>query len=82
MKKKRTCNLVDLFVPVDNMVKIKESKKKMDKYLDLARELKKLWNMKKTLISVLAGVLGIFPKIWKKELRNWKSEDKSRSSKE
>ena len=44
-KKKRTWYLVDFAIPLDNRVKIKESKKKY-KYLDLARELKKLGNMK------------------------------------
>ena len=44
-KKERTCQLVDFAVPADHRVKLKENEK-MDKYLDLARELKKLWNMK------------------------------------
>ena len=30
-----------------------------DKYLDLTRELKKLWNMKVTFISIVIGALGI-----------------------
>ena len=41
-------------VPEDQWVKIKESKR-IDKYLDLTRELKKLWNMKVTVISVVVG---------------------------
>ena len=43
-KQKRTCWIVDFPVPADLRVKLKESEKK-DKYVDLARELKKLWNM-------------------------------------
>ena len=39
-KKKRTYRIVDFALPADDMVKLKENKKK-DKYLDLARELKK-----------------------------------------
>ena len=39
---------------MDHEVKLKESKKK-DKYLDLARELKKLWNMKVTVILIVIG---------------------------
>ena len=35
----------ELAVQTDHRVKLKESEKK-DKYLDLVRELKKLWNMK------------------------------------
>ncbi len=29
-----------------------------DKYLDLARELKKLWNMKVTIIPIVIGAFG------------------------
>ena len=39
-KTKRTCRIVDFAVLADHRVKLKESEKK-DKYLDLARELKK-----------------------------------------
>ena len=38
-QEKRTCHLVDFVVPVFHRVKMKESEK-IDKYLDLARELK------------------------------------------
>ena len=38
--KKRTCKIVDFAVPADHRIKLKECEKK-DKYLDLARELKK-----------------------------------------
>ena len=37
---------------------MKECEKK-DKYLDLARELKKLWNMKVTIIPIMIGAFGI-----------------------
>ena len=39
-QKKRICKIVVFAVPADHKVKLKESEK--DKYLDLARELKKL----------------------------------------
>ena len=56
-KKKRTCQIVDFAVPADHRVKLKESEKN-DKYLDLARELKKLRNMKVTvLLSLLSLVI-------------------------
>ena len=45
---------MDFAVPVDNRVKLKKSEKK-DKYLDLARELKKLWKMKVTFIPIVNG---------------------------
>ena len=43
-KKKRTCKIVDYAVPADHRINQMECEKK-NKYLDLARELKKLWNM-------------------------------------
>ena len=36
---------------------------KMDKYLELARELKKLWNMKVKIISIVIGTLGSHQRI-------------------
>ena len=60
-KEKRTCKIVDFAVPADNRVKLKESEKK-DKYLDLARELKKLWNMKLTVISIVISGPGTVTK--------------------
>ena len=39
-QKKRTCRIVDFAVPADHRAKFKESEKK-EKYLDVARELKK-----------------------------------------
>ena len=46
----------DFAIPVDHRVKIKESEKR-DKYLNLARELKSLWNMK---VTVITNIFGIF----------------------
>ena len=48
---------MDSTVPADHGVKLKESEKK-DKYLELARELKKLWNMKVTVTPIVIGALG------------------------
>ena len=60
-KKKRTCKIVDLAAPADHRIKPKETEKK-DKYLDLARELKKLWNMKVTIIPIVIGVFSTITK--------------------
>ena len=49
-KKKKTCKIVDFAVPADHRVKLKGSEKKY-KYVDLVRELKKLWNMKLAMIQ-------------------------------
>ena len=56
-KKMRICNIVDFAVPADHRINLKESEKK-DKYLDLARELKNLWNMKVTIVPIGIGALG------------------------
>ena len=55
--------MVDFAVPADHRVKLK--------LFVLARELKKLWNIKVTMVSIVIGAL------W----RTWKLEDEWRSSK-
>ena len=60
-KKKKICKIVDLAVSADHRIKLKECEKR-DKYLDLARELKKLWNMKLTIIPIVIGAFGTVTK--------------------
>ena len=43
--------------PADHSIKLKEWEKK-DKYIDLARELKKLWNRKVSIVPMLIGAFG------------------------
>ena len=57
----RTCKIVDFAIPADHRIHVKESEKK-DKYLNLAREIKKLWNMKVTIVSIVIGALGTVTK--------------------
>ena len=57
IKKKKTCKIFDFAVPADHRIKLKECEKR-NKYLDLARELKKLWNMKVTIIPIVIGAKG------------------------
>ena len=52
---------VDIAVPVDHRIKVKVCEKK-DKYLDLARELKKKWNMKVTIIPIVIDTFGTLTK--------------------
>ena len=56
-KKKRICKTVDFAALADHRIKLKECEKK-DKYPDLARELKKLWNMKVTIVPNVIGGFG------------------------
>ena len=60
-KKKKICKIVDFAVLTDHRIKLKECEKR-DKYLDLARELKKLWNMKVTIIPIVIGAFGTVTK--------------------
>ena len=60
-QKKENLQIVDFAVPAARLIKLKECEKK-DKYLDLARELKKLWNMQVTIISIVIGAFGTITK--------------------
>ena len=61
-KKKRTCKIVNFVIPADHRLKLKENEKK-DKYLDLARDLKKkLWTMKVTIIPIVISASGTVTK--------------------
>ena len=55
-QKKRTCRIADCAVPADHRVKMKEIEKK-EKFLEIDRELKKLWNMKVTVIPIIIRAL-------------------------
>ena len=56
-QKKRICKIVDFAVPADHRLKLKENEKKY-KYLYHARELKKQWNIKVTIIPIVIGAFG------------------------
>ena len=58
---KSTCHLIDFVVAADHEAKINENEK-IDKYLDLARELKNLWNTKVMVIQGQLVRLEHFPK--------------------
>ena len=60
-QKKKICKIVDIAVPADHSIKLKECEKR-DKYLDLARELNKLWNKIVTIIPIVIGAFGTVTK--------------------
>ena len=60
-EKKTICKIVDFAVLAHHRINLKECEKK-DKYLDLDRELKKLWNMKVTIVSIVIGAFGTITK--------------------
>ena len=43
-KKERSCEIIDFAVPGDS--RIEKEKDKVEKYQDLGRELRKIWNVK------------------------------------
>ena len=55
-----------LAIPADHRIKLKESEKQ-DKYFDLSRELKKLWIMKVTFISIVVDAFVTVTEILIKE---------------
>ena len=75
-KKKRTY-LVDLAVPVNHRVKMKVNEMR-DKYLNLGRKLKKLWN-KVLVIPIVTDMLGTVPKRLEKRLEE-KEESRPKES--
>ena len=60
-KKTKISKIVDFTVPADHRIKLKGCEKR-DKYLDLERELKNLWNMKVTIIPIVIGDFGTVTK--------------------
>ena len=60
-KKNIICHSVDFAIPVEYRVKMKENEK-INKCLDLAGGLKKLWNMKVTEIPIVINALGMISK--------------------
>ena len=67
-KKSNKCQIIDFAVPYDTRVDEKE-KEKIQKYQDLARELKKLWNKNVKVIPVIVGALGTTPSRLSKRLK-------------
>ena len=80
-KIKKICKIVDFAVLADHRIKLKECEKR-DKYLDLARELEKLWNMKVTIIPIVIGAFGPVTKGLLKGWRIWKLAAEWRPSKQ
>ena len=64
IRKMWTCRVVHFLVPADHRVKLekKEKNEKKDKYLDLAREFLKNWNMNLTALPIVFGALGTVTK--------------------
>ena len=60
---------MDFTVPAEHQVNMEENETS-EKYLDLARKLKRLWNMKAMVIPIEIGALGTIPKSLVRGLRS------------
>ena len=67
-KEHHECEITDFAIPYDTRVNDKEVEK-IEKYLDLARELKKVWNMKVTVVPLVVEALGTPAKALEKRLK-------------
>ena len=56
-KEKRECKIIDLAVPGDQNIKVKELEK-ITKYQDLRLQVQKLWDLKATVIPIVVGAFG------------------------
>ena len=68
-KNENLCQIIDFAYPYDGRVDTKELEK-IEHYQDLARELRKIWNMKVKVIPLAIGALETKPK----KLRSWLKE--------
>ena len=68
-KKENTAQVIDFAIPHDSRVDSKEIEK-IEKYQDLVRELKKLWDMRIVVSPIVIGALGTTPKKLPKRLKD------------
>ena len=62
LKSQKECFIVDIAVPGDTRIKLKEQEK-IEKYQDLIREIARLWCLQRVnLIQVVVGALGCVTK--------------------
>ena len=59
-KSKKSCNIIDVAIPEDSGVKEKEAEK-VEKYQNLARELRRMWGVKTKVVPIVLGALGTVP---------------------
>ena len=79
VNKKENLPNIELVVSGNHRVK-KQRRQKRDKYLDLAWGLRKLWNIRVTVIPIVIGALGAVHKDLKRglvDLPNWDHADNS-----
>ena len=68
-KETKFVTIIDFAIPYDTRVNSKEVEK-IEKYQDLAREIKRLWGMRVTVIPIVIGAFGTTPKKLKERLED------------
>ena len=68
-KETNKAQVIDFAIPYDSRVDSKEMEK-IEKYQDLVRELKSLWDMKVVVIPIVLGALGTTPKTLQKRMKD------------
>ena len=66
-RKEKACMLIDMTVPSERNVSMKEVEK-LSKYKDLEIEVTKMWEMKTTTVPVVVGALGLIKKGLEKQI--------------
>ena len=67
-KSEKNCQNIDVAIPEDGRVRAKEDEK-VEKYQDLAREVRKMWGVTKKVIPIVVGALGTIPLRLKENVR-------------
>ena len=64
-KNERKCHFIDISVPGDKRIELKEQKK-IDNYIELRQDVKKIWNLSQVVVvPVVIGALGVTSKTLK-----------------
>ena len=73
--KNKTCFLVDMAIPTDRNISIKEFDKP-SKYKDLQIEIERMWHLKTTVIPIVVGALGMVKRGIENHLKSLPGEPK------
>ena len=69
-KVNKYCEIINFAIPCDSKIELKEQEK-TEKYHDLQRELKKMWNMKVNTTPIVIGAMEAIPKKLRKRLEQF-----------
>ena len=68
-KKAKNCQILHVAIPDDRRVRPKKEEK-VEKYQDLAREIRMMWGVRNKIIPIVVGALGTIPLRLEENLRN------------